>query len=310
MAHLTTRAHEVLALQHGVIAVQQLHQAGVTARGIRHIEQTGGLVLALTGAYRTPSTPFDELARCAAVCLARQDLVISGPTAGRLWGFRRLPRDQRIHAIAPPASNPAIAPWVVPYRTSAIHDADVVTRPDGIRLTSRARTAFDLARLLGPVDLLSVIEQASHDGHLSDEDLYAVAVDWLSPQRPWARSFVTAVERRLSGAAAESHPEVIVGTALGHAGVRGLERQWCIVLPGYGRARFDLALPRLQWAIEVDVHPTHQQTDGRRSDIRRDDAARCTGWIVSRVSRDDYQHRFDARIDELTSIYADLRRAA
>jgi hypothetical protein len=234
VVHLTRHAHELLARQHGVASTQQLLDTGLSARQLRHLQQSQDLELVLRGAYRTPSAPDTELARCAAVCAARSDVAIAGPTAGRLWGFRRLPSDHRIHVLAPPASNPAIARWVVPYRTDARHDHDVVERDDGIRITTRARTAYDLARWLGPDDLLSVIEQAAHDGRLDDGDFLDVAADWLSPRRPWVRAFLQALDRRLPGGAAESHPEVRVAEALGRAGVRGLVRQHRIELPGHG----------------------------------------------------------------------------
>jgi very-short-patch-repair endonuclease len=309
MAHLSPRAHAVLASQHGVASVEQLLDAGLTRRQLRHLQHAGALDLALRGAYRTPSAPVGELGQCAAVCLARPDVAIAGPTAGRLWGFRRLPPDRRIHVIAPRASNPAIARWVVPYRTDALHpDDDVLERGDGIRLTSRARTTFDLARWLGPDDLLSVIEQAASDGHLSDDHFIAVAADWISPQRPWARSFLAALDRRVPGGAAESHPEVRVGDALRRAGVLGLVRQHELDLPGHGRARFDLAVPWLRWAIEVDLHPTHRETLGASTDLRRDRAAEAVGWTTTRITEREYHHHFDETIADLASMYAFLRQ--
>ena len=90
-------------------SVEQLLAAGFTRRQLKRLEEAGAIVAGLRRTYRSPSVPFDELARCAMVCLANPDLTIAGPTAGRLWGFRRLPADQRIHVIAPPASNPAVA---------------------------------------------------------------------------------------------------------------------------------------------------------------------------------------------------------
>jgi very-short-patch-repair endonuclease len=308
VVHLTRHAHELLARQHGVASTQQLLDTGLSARQLRHLQQSQDLELVLRGAYRTPSAPDTELARCAAVCAARPDIAIAGPTAGRLWGFRRLPSDHRIHVLASPASNPAIARWVVPYRTDARHDRDVVERDDGIRITTRARTAYDLARWLGPDDLLSVVEQAAHDGRLDDGDFLDVAADWLSPRRPWARAFLQALDRRLPGGAAESHPEVRVADALGRAGVRGLVRQHRIELPGHGSVRFDLAIPELRWAIEVDLHPHHRETLGIASDARRDRAAGTIGWMTSRVSDVQYQDRFNETIAELTATHADLRR--
>jgi hypothetical protein len=298
----------LLARQHGVASTAQLLDTGLSARQLRHLQRSQDLELVLRGAYRTPSAPDTELARCAAVCAARSDVAIAGPTAGRLWGFRRLPSDHRIHVLAPPASNPAIARWVVPYRTDARHDHDVVEREDGIRITTRARTAYDLARWLGPDDLLSVIEQAAHDGRLDDSDFLDVAADWLSPRRPWARTFLQALDRRLPGGAAESHPEVRVADALGRAGVRGLVRQYRIELPGHGNVRFDLAIPELRWAIEVDLHPRHRDTLGTASDARRDRAAGTIGWMTTRVSDVQYETRFNETIAELTATHASLRQ--
>lgn len=310
MAHLTPQAHAVFARQHGVASVRQLQECGLSQRQIRHLQQSGAVELLLRGAYRVPSTPLDELSRCAAVCLARPDVAIAGPTAGRLWGFRRLPPDRRIHVIAARASNPAIARWIVPYRTEAVHEHDIVDRGDGIRITSRARTALDLARWLGPDDLLSVIEQAAHDGKASDAELLAVAADWLSPQRPWARFFLQALDRRLPGGAAESHPEVRVADALRAAGLRDLVRQHRIRLPGYGEARFDLAVPELCWAIEVDLHPSHRDTAGITSDARRDLAAQAVGWTTTRITERQYGSRFNETIAEIASHHSRLRLRA
>ena len=303
MARLTPEAHRLFATQHGVAGVEQLIAAGLSPRQIRRLEGDGSLVSVLRGAYRTPSVELDELGRCAAVCVARPAVIVAGPTAGRLWGFRRIPRDRRLHVIGPPVSQPAIAPSIVTYRTAAIRETDVIARADGIRVTTRVCTAFDLARHLAPNDLRSVIEQAMHDGGYSAQDMLDVASEWLSPRRPWASTFARLVEGRLVGGPAESHPEVRVGDALERAGVRGLVRQYQIDLPPYGRARFDLAVPRLCWAIEIDVHPTHDETAGRDADRRRDDAASALGWLVSRISAEQYANAFDRTIATLLDRY-------
>ena len=94
--------------------------------------------------------------------------------------------------------------------------------------------------------------------------------------------------------------------APGAAGISGLERQYPIDLPGYGRARFDLAVPSLRWAIEVDVHPAHRETAGIVSDRRRDRASQAVGWWTSRVSADDYEEGFDATITDLLRVHARL----
>jgi len=310
MAHLPPAAIDHLATHHGVASIAQLRELGVSEHTFRDVRRSGQLIEVLHGVYHHPVVPLDEAARCVAVCAAHQEAVISSVTAGRLWGYRRLPRDRRIHGLFPPASQPTIARWVVPYRTAAFRTEDVVTRGDGIRLTSRARTAFDLARALSDIDLLSVMEQAMHDGAFGADTLWDVAAPWLSRQRPWARRFIGLLAQRVDGGAAESHPEVVVGAALVVAGLVGLERQHAIELPGYGRGRFDLAVPSLRWAIEVDKHPTHQETDGRRSDLRRDRAASTVGWRVSRIGPDGLGRHLDATVQALLATYRTLRAAA
>lgn len=307
MAHLPSDAHDLFARQHGVASVRQLEATELTPRQIERLGEVGAIELVLRGVYRTRSVTLDEPGRCAAVCLARPDVVIAGTTAGRYWNLRRLPRDPRIHVIAPPASNPAIAAWVHPYRTAAIHPADIVERPDGVRVTSRARTAFDLARVLTDDDLLSVIEQVIRDGRLDADDVRAVAVDWLSPRRGWAWRFLRQLDRRIDGGAAESHPEVRVALVLERAGVRGLVRQYEIRLPGYGPARFDLALPALRWAIEIDVFPTHDETIGRQRDRRRDAAALIEQWTTTRLDRDTYEHRLAPWAETMAELHRSLR---
>jgi very-short-patch-repair endonuclease len=308
VSHLNAQAHALFARQHGVASTRQLREAGISLRQINRLQCQGGLELVLRGAYRTPSAPVTELSQCVAVCSARPDVAIAGPTAGRLWGFRRLPSDHRIHVLARPASNPSIARWVVAYRTDARHDHDIIRRDDGINITSRARTAFDLARWLGADDLLSVIEQAAHDGRIADAEFLAVAVDWLSPHRPWARTFLQTLDRRLPGGPAESHPEVRVAEALTCAGIRGLVRQYQLHLPGHGDVRFDLAVPDLHWAIEVDLHPRHRETLGIASDARRDRCASAIGWMTTRITDDQYDSRFNETIAEIATLHSDLRR--
>jgi very-short-patch-repair endonuclease len=299
MTVFSVESLEYLRAHHGVASARALRDVGLSAGDVRRLVEAGNLVPVLRGVYRMPAVAFDELARCAAVCAAHPEAVISGPTAGHLWGFRRVPDDRRVHLLAPPASHPSIEPWVVPYRTRAFHAQDVIGRPDGIRVTSRARTALDLARFVAPTDLLSIVEQAMRDGHLDDDDLRAVAIDWWTPRRPFVRRFLETLDRRLRGGAAESHGEVVLGDALRSLGVCGLERQFRLDLPGYGPARFDLAVPDVRLAIEVDLHPSHHDSNGQRRDAARDRAASSIDWSVRRVVERHFGDQLHSTVREL-----------
>lgn len=308
MAHFPPEALAHLRHRHGVATTAELRTLGLTEHGIRDLRESGNLERVMHGVYRIPAVPFDEFARCAAVCARHPDATIAGPTAGRLWDLRRLPPDRRVHVIVGPASQRSTDRWIVQYRTAAIHDEDRILRSDGIVVTSRARTALDLGRFVGRTAQLSIIEQVASEGRLTDVDLRRVAVDWMSSQRPWVRMYLELLERRLQGGAADSHDEMRVGDALATAGVRGLHRQHSIDLPGYGPARFDLAVVDLEWAIEVDMFPTHRETEGRRADRARDVAARSIGWDVTRLGPDLLGSAFTSTIADLVREYR-LRRS-
>lgn len=308
MAHLTPAAHARLAAQHGVITTAQLAAAGMHPRAIDRLLATGVLTSAVSGAYRSPSVRWTEEARCVALCLARPDVVIAGPTAGRHWGFRKLPKDRRVHVIAPPHAHPCGLDWVHVYRTAAMHDIDVVELADGRRVTSRPRTVLDLSRSESEVVVRSLIEQARRDGRHAIDDFIAVAADWQSPRRPWLRSFLELVADCLPGGAAESHEETLVGIALVGAGVRGLHRQFRLALRGRPDARFDLAVPALRWAIEVDIFPTHREIDGVAADRARDEATGRLGWITTRIGPESFGPAFGRSIERVVDVYRTLRQ--
>ena len=310
MADFTQAAYALLARQHGVASMTDFTQVGMAPWEVADLSRRGALSLVLPGAWKIPAVPESDLQRCAAVCRAHPRLVIAGPAAGRMYGLRRLPGDRRIHAIAPPASNPTIHTWVSPFRTATYDSRDVVDRDDGIRVLRRPRLALDLARFVGDDDLLSIIEQCMLDGRHDDETMLSVAAPWISPRRGWVRRYYDALDRRISGPAAESHLEVLLGDELRARGVRGLVRQHQITAPGHGVIRFDLAIPALRWAVEVDGFPTHREVVGRRADEQRDSAARRCGWTVERVDPHGFGARLATTARHLMASLGEFRRSA
>ena len=305
MADLPAATHEILAKQHGAASIRDLLDAGMTRSSINDVVRRGGLELVIPGAYRTPSVAVSELQRCVALSRARPDLVVAGPTAGRLMGLRRLPTESRIHVIAPPGSHPSIEDWVVPFRTPTIGPDEIIERPDGIRILALPRLALDLSRFVNDLDLGSIIEQCLLDGGHSADEMYATAIDWMSPRRRWVRRFVEALDRRIDGPPAESHLEVIIGDRLRSVGVVGLVRQHWIRPAEHRPIRFDLAVPNLRWAIEIDGFPTHRELAGARADRRRDRAAQRLGWLVRRVGPNDIGEALDSTIAFLAADVVD-----
>ncbi|CAN5779890.1 hypothetical protein BH18ACT2_BH18ACT2_13020 [soil metagenome] len=262
---------------------------------------SGVLRRVVDGGYTFGGVDDAESLRCAALCSSRPHLVVSGPTAGRLWDLRRAPRDGLVHVVAPPHSQPCREPWVRPYRTALLAANEIVQRADGIRMTSPPRTIVDMTRYVDDLALASMIEAGLHRGVCSGIILRRTALRLATPGRPWARRFLAVLDGLSGGPPSESHAELRVFTALVERGVPGLARQVEVDLPGYGRARFDLAVPDLRWALEIDLHPTHDTLTGVHRDHLRDDGAEQCGWQVRRVGELELDQHFAATIDRLVA---------
>ena len=157
---LDARSLAWLRDHHATISSAVLGAHGIDPDARRRLVASGMLDRVVDGGYRFTGVDDDEWSRCAALCASRPHLVVGGPTAGRLWDLRRSPRDGLVHVIAPPRSNPCGASWVRVFRTATLPDADVVQRPDGIRVTSPPRTVVDMTRYIDDTALASMIEHA------------------------------------------------------------------------------------------------------------------------------------------------------
>ncbi len=291
---------------HSTLTTERIRACGITSSQQRRLVSQGVLVRLADGTYRcvgmAPSLP----ALCVAASAHPKGLVVAGPTAGILWGLRRMPRDGLVHVIAPPMSHPIGAPWLRAYRTALLDPADIVRRDDGIVITSPPRTAVDLARWLPDDDLRSVIDQIEHLRLAQAVTMRRVAMLLDTRGRPWARRFLDVLDRRASGGTRESHGESLVVNALRDRGVADLESQRWLTVPHWGRVRLDAAVERLRWGIEIDGHPEHFSEQGAARDRERDLACDAIGWRVSRIAQLSLDRSFRTSIDRLMAVY--LRR--
>ena len=177
-----------------------------------------------------------------------------------------------------------------------------------MRITSPPRTAVDLTRYITPAEEASAIEHVVGTGMCTVTTLHREGERLNTPGRPWARQFLAILATRHDGAACESEWELRVVEALRRRRVAGLELQASQMLPGYGNARFDIAIPSIRWVLEVDVHPEHRTIEGSAGDHRRDRCTRSAGWVVERVGELELATSFDATIDAL-AVIIECRRA-
>jgi hypothetical protein len=293
----------------GVVSSTDLALLGVTERVRRGLINAQLLVPLTKSTYLVGSCPATEEALVLGATLARDDIAVSGPTAGRHWGFRRLdPFENVIHVVSAPHSQPFIAKWIKAYRcavtvlTDSSEGGDVNRSSSGVPFTSPATTAIHLTRFVPrDLDLISIFEQAIHQ-HCSEQDLFEVLGRFRSPRRPWSLRAERLLSSRFGLKAAESHGEVELFLALVDAGLKDLCRQHRLILPTLGQIRLDIAEPRLRWGVEVDLHPSHFSQVGAARDKERDRECRVIGWQVERVTEADFARGLPRLVAQLLDL--------
>lgn len=246
-------------------------------------------------------------ARCAAVSAADPSVVVTGPAAARLWGFRHVFRPDRPYVLVEHGREP-VSGNVVIRRTNVLAADDWVLRPDGIRLASPPRAWFDCARDLSD-DRFERLTEWVLDHHAG------VPALWRMRRRlaGSGRVGLARVNRVLSKRAAWQRPagsglEVRVLTALEQAGVGGLVRQHPIKLPDGITIHPDAVLLDIKWALEIDHVTWHGGRLDAQRDKGRDRQLRRIGWQVDRVTDVEVDTALAATVRELVELISLRRR--
>ena len=215
----------LVRLRHGVVTWSELKADGLGSGTLRRYLDTGALVRLHPGIYRFGTAPDTLESRCVAACLADDRVVVSHLTAARLHHCRRVGDDDVVHLIVRGDRVP-LSSGVVTHRTKALAPGDVEQRIDHIRLTTALRTTFDLASVLGDLDLESVIEQLLDRRRITVPELHAIGRRLRAPGRTGSARFCRVVCGRDGWLRpADSHLEVRMWRALGGSGITGLVRQ-------------------------------------------------------------------------------------
>lgn len=301
MAFLSEALSDLVARRHGIVTTHELVDDGLTTNAIRAWVAHGALRRCHNGVYRLGVAPETFESRCAAVSLADPNVVVTGPSAARLWRFRHVFRPELPIVLVEHDRNP-FGSGVVVQRTNVLSDEDRVRRDDGIVVASPSRAWFDCARHLDD-ERFEMLTEWVIDHHAGLPTL------WRTRRRlsGKGRTGLARVNRVLSQRAAWQRPagsglEVRVVRALERAGVRGIVRQHPIRLYNGSVVHPDGALPGVKWAVEIDHVTWHGGRIDAQRDKARDRALRRVGWQVDRVTDVDLADRFDATIAELVAL--------
>jgi hypothetical protein len=304
MPAYTAALAEHFRLFHGVVDDARLDQLGVSRHQRVALIGHGIIAPIHRGVYHARSAPVTLESRSLGICLADPRAVITGAAAGRLWAVRRMPPADRIDVRVPHGANSISAPGVRLRRCNALDPVDVVLRPDGIRVVSPPRLAFDIASEVSDLDLESIIEQILDRGWCTIQTLYDTGRRLCHPARPGSSRFGRVVGSRPAWLKpVDSHLEMRLYDALRASGVDGLVRQHPIPLPGGWTIHADIAVPRALWAVEIDHVTWHGGRIDAQRDKQNDRQARTIGWGVDRVTDEDVVVRLPEVTAELVAIH-------
>lgn len=303
MPEINVGATEVLVAQSGLATGSQLAAAGVARRHRSNLSRVvvSAPAIAFKSVYQLSANRVTFEESLIALTLAHRGSFITGTTAGRLLGARRLPNATEIQLRIPHGRRFDTPAGVTLRQSRAITDADWRTLSSGLRIASWPRLVFDLAEEVPPLALRSVIEQVLHQKWATEPELAEIARRLCHPRRPGSMAFQAALDARRGRPPVESDAELLVLEGLLARGVPVVPQH----LPARGRgdkpARVDLSVPDAKWAVEVDLHPSHT-VNGGAQDKRRDRSLHRRGWQIERVPPDDLDD-LDALCDELADLY-------
>lgn len=302
MLKLSPALLTTIAARHGIVTADELRTEGIGHWAVRNLVHHRALVSVHSGVYRAATSPDTFEARCAAACLADEEVVITGLAGARLWAFRHTPLVELPEALVRHDRTP-LTKGVVMRRTNVLADEDVVERSDGIRVASPPRTWFDCATHLGDRRFEKLTEWVL-DKHVG------VPVLWRTVRRLQARGRpgLARVHRVMSTRQdwqrpAGSGDELDVFAALADRGVGPLVRQHPIKLPNGVTIHPDVAVPEIRWAVEVDHITWHGGRFEAQADKARDRQARRIRWQVDRVTDLELRESFARTIDDLVELF-------
>jgi hypothetical protein len=289
-----------------LVTDDEIEQLGLSRRAICRRLELGQLHRVLPGVLSTSAGPYDVPQRELALCLSIPGAILSHASAAGYWDIRRAPKD-RVELTVPHDTTVADRRAVVHY-SNRLPDHHVVDLLDGARVTSVARTVFDLGGVLDEASHLSVIEDVRNKELCTDAELGEVYHDLCGRGRRGSAAW-----RRLADLTdrtarpSMSELELDVQTALVAAGLPPAVQQHPVVLPNGRTVYLDLAYPDHRVDIEIDHSEWHATPSAVERDKTRDLGLAVLGWERLRFTERAIQRRLRVCIAMVGAVL-DLRR--
>ncbi|MFP5489264.1 MAG: type IV toxin-antitoxin system AbiEi family antitoxin domain-containing protein [Acidimicrobiia bacterium] len=290
--------------QLGLVTIDDLVRCGVSKRQRRRLVESGFLIGVHRGVLRFASHPVTFEQRCLAALSFAPDAVLSGPTAARVWGLRKVVTDD-VHILARRTIH---VTSINAHQTDLLRSADVVVHR-GLRVLRPTRLLCDLAWHLDDAALESVFEQMLERHLTTVQTARRAARAFCKQGRPGSVRLARVLESRPEWMRPpDSDLELRLHRALAAAGLE-LDRQVRVELDS-GVVAIDLADRALLFGIEVDHVRWHNGRLDVERDKRRDRELTRRGWTVSRVTDSDVDERLAETVGQLVAIWHLLRHRA
>lgn len=229
--------------------------------------------------YLANELPLTALQRARAAWLfAGPDVVLAGRSAAAIHGTKWLDDNAPAEIIR---ADRHTSPGLIAH-SYAIADDDVCLR-QGMRVTTAARTAFDVGRRLPPRDAVPLLDALMNATRLKPDDIRAIAD--ANPGVRGVRRLRAALA--LADGGAESPRESLLRMLLVGAGLPTPETQ-IEFFDDYGDVVIRIDMGWREWRVAVEYDGVQHWTDGRQRswDIDRIAILDSMGWAVIRVSAD------------------------
>ena len=214
----------------------------------------------------------------AAWLFAGPDVVLAGISAAAVHGTKWLEGSAPAELIRGDRHGP---PGIV-ARSYVIADDQVCTRR-GMRVTTAARTAFDIGRSRRPDQAVPLLDALMNATRLKPDSVLAIAD--ASPGVRGVRRLRAAM--KLADGGAESPRETQVRLLLIGTGLPAPETQ-IEFFDDYGDVVIRVDMGWRRWQVAVEYDGVQHWADGRQRswDIDRIAILEALGWVVVRVSAD------------------------
>lgn len=270
--------------QHQCFSRQQAAEIGYSAKQIRQRIQSGRWLSPHRDVFVLPGTRPSLQSRAMAASLALSGSVVSHATSAAIWGDLDM-AGGIVHLSRRHGQNHRLD-GVRLHQSRYLPDHHV-TLLDGIPVTTRTRTVFDLASRLDDLRLGRYIDELVRSNKLAIEDVGVVFSELARPGRPGSVRLARVLRQRTRPPVNMSELErrfaELCARRRLQIGAREFAAPWRS-RSGTRSERVDVAYEAQRVIVELDGRSYHSLLDDFENDRRRDQLALASGWRTLRFT--------------------------